>query len=313
MPSRVALIHIEPDASLADGIADAFMRRQLPIELHRFEIEDVASVASGYYDVTILAITHEARSYPRNDAIQELRDRFQSKEMVLVTDHSLDKLTRLTGILMISLDNWRGNERDPRIDMIVDSIYRSSRETVLTTSYWERDGLTEDRSGRLLDHLMIPVDKLELSVRTSVIFKNENIAYVGDVVQRTEAEWLRTPNFGRKSLNEIKEVLSSLDLWLGMDMPMWPPPDIEREIARTAAARRVRSMSQERLGLTFEPSSEFLLVNASADQSDHEASERPVVRQLHGEIIRKTRRFASVAPRLDNNLDGMALVLYVSA
>ena len=57
--------------------------------------------------------------------------------------------------------------------------------------------------------------------------KNDNIIYIGDLVQKTEAEMLRTPNFGRKSLNEIKEVLSSMGLRLGMDIPGWPPENIE--------------------------------------------------------------------------------------
>jgi hypothetical protein len=70
------------------------------------------------------------------------------------------------------------------------------------------------------------VDELELSVRSANCLKNDNIIYIGDLVQKTEAEMLRTPNFGRKSLNEIKEVLSSMGLRLGMDIPGWPP-DIE--------------------------------------------------------------------------------------
>jgi DNA-directed RNA polymerase subunit alpha len=71
------------------------------------------------------------------------------------------------------------------------------------------------------------VDDLELSVRSANCLKNDNIIYIGDLVQKTEAEMLRTPNFGRKSLNEIKEVLSSMGLRLGMDIPGWPPENIE--------------------------------------------------------------------------------------
>ena len=64
-------------------------------------------------------------------------------------------------------------------------------------------------------------------VRSANCLKNDNIIYIGDLVQKTEAEMLRTPNFGRKSLNEIKEVLSSMGLRLGMDIPGWPPENIE--------------------------------------------------------------------------------------
>jgi len=76
-------------------------------------------------------------------------------------------------------------------------------------------------------YLLKKVDELELSVRSANCLKNDNIIYIGDLVQKTEAEMLRTPNFGRKSLNEIKEVLSSMGLRLGMDIPGWPPENIE--------------------------------------------------------------------------------------
>jgi DNA-directed RNA polymerase subunit alpha len=79
--------------------------------------------------------------------------------------------------------------------------------------------------------LLKKVDELELSVRSANCLKNDNIIYIGDLVQKTEAEMLRTPNFGRKSLNEIKEVLASMNLRLGMEIPGWPPENIE-ELAK---------------------------------------------------------------------------------
>ena len=76
-------------------------------------------------------------------------------------------------------------------------------------------------------HLLRKVDELELSVRSANCLKNDNIVYIGDLIQKTEAEMLRTPNFGRKSLNEIKEVLVQMGLHLGMEVPDWPPENIE--------------------------------------------------------------------------------------
>ena len=75
------------------------------------------------------------------------------------------------------------------------------------------------------------VDELELSVRSANCLKNDNIVYIGDLVQKSEAEMLRTPNFGRKSLNEIKEVLAQMGLHLGMEVPGWPPDNID-ELAK---------------------------------------------------------------------------------
>jgi len=75
-------------------------------------------------------------------------------------------------------------------------------------------------------NLLRKVDELELSVRSMNCLKNDNIIYIGDLVQKTEPQMLRTPNFGRKSLNEIKEVLNSMSLYLGMEIPKWPPDNI---------------------------------------------------------------------------------------
>ncbi len=81
----------------------------------------------------------------------------------------------------------------------------------------ERDDLPFNRN------LLRKVDELELSVRSANCLKNDNIVYIGDLVQKTEQEMLRTPNFGRKSLNEIKEVLAQMGLHLGMDVRGGPP------------------------------------------------------------------------------------------
>ena len=89
----------------------------------------------------------------------------------------------------------------------------------------KRDDLPFNKS------LLRKVDELELSVRSANCLKNDNIIYIGDLVQKTEAEMLRTPNFGRKSLNEIKEVLAQMGLHLGMDVSLWPPENIE-ELAK---------------------------------------------------------------------------------
>ena len=76
--------------------------------------------------------------------------------------------------------------------------------------------------------LMRPVDDLELTVRSANCLKAENIYYIGDLIQRTENELLKTPNLGRKSLNEIKEVLAAHGLTLGMKLENWPPQGLER-------------------------------------------------------------------------------------
>jgi DNA-directed RNA polymerase subunit alpha len=83
--------------------------------------------------------------------------------------------------------------------------------------------------GPVVDPILLrPVDDLELTVRSANCLKAENIYYIGDLIQRTENELLKTPNLGRKSLNEIKEVLASRGLTLGMRLENWPPAGLER-------------------------------------------------------------------------------------
>ena len=97
----------------------------------------------------------------------------------------------------------------------------------------ETRGSEEDRDELPFNrNLLRKVDELELSVRSANCLKNDNIIYIGDLVQKTEADMLRTPNFGRKSLNEIKEVLQQMGLHLGMEIPTWPPENIEEMAKR---------------------------------------------------------------------------------
>ena len=85
------------------------------------------------------------------------------------------------------------------------------------------------RSAQQVDPILLrPVDELELTVRSANCLKAENIFYIGDLIQRTENELLKTPNLGRKSLNEIKEVLASRGLTLGMKLEAWPPAGLEK-------------------------------------------------------------------------------------
>jgi DNA-directed RNA polymerase subunit alpha len=104
----------------------------------------------------------------------------------------------------------------PFIGMNIENIQQPEIETHLT-----------------FDHrLLMRVENLELSVRSQNCLKNENIVYVGDLVTKSELEMLRTPNFGRKSLSEMKEVLARLNLVFGMDVPGWPPEGNLEELAR---------------------------------------------------------------------------------
>src|SRR5438105_1186180 len=88
---------------------------------------------------------------------------------------------------------------------------------------------TEQPKSPAVDPILLrPVDDLELTVRSANCLKAENIYYIGDLIQRTETELLKTPNLGRKSLNEIKEVLASRGLTLGARLENWPPQGLDK-------------------------------------------------------------------------------------
>ncbi len=91
------------------------------------------------------------------------------------------------------------------------------------------DAGSAERTSPQVDPILLrPVDDLELTVRSANCLKAENIYYIGDLIQRTENDLLKTPNLGRKSLNEIKEVLASRGLSLGMKLENWPPVGLEK-------------------------------------------------------------------------------------
>jgi DNA-directed RNA polymerase alpha subunit len=95
----------------------------------------------------------------------------------------------------------------------------------------EKGGIidTPSKSAQNFDPILLrPVDELELTVRSANCLKAENIYYIGDLIQRTETELLKTPNLGRKSLNEIKEVLASRGLALGSRLEAWPPQGLDK-------------------------------------------------------------------------------------
>jgi DNA-directed RNA polymerase subunit alpha len=91
--------------------------------------------------------------------------------------------------------------------------------------------IVDETRDRMLDNLNRPVDELELSVRSANCLKNSNIRFIYELVEKTEAEMLKTKNFGRKSLNEIKEILASMGLHLGMKLDGLPVGDIARRKA----------------------------------------------------------------------------------
>ena len=93
----------------------------------------------------------------------------------------------------------------------------------------QAEAIVEEKEEEIDPILLRPVDDLELTVRSANCLKAENIYYIGDLIQRTEVELLKTPNLGKKSLTEIKDVLASRGLSLGMRLENWPPPSLRKD------------------------------------------------------------------------------------
>ena len=118
--------------------------------------------------------------------------------------------------------------------------YESEKQQVFSEEHATSDSeavdeVAEDEEADIDPILLRPVDELELTVRSANCLKAENIYYIGDLIQRTEVELLRTPNLGKKSLTEIKDVLASHGLSLGIQLENWPPASI-REKEEAAAS-----------------------------------------------------------------------------
>lgn len=246
------------------------------------------------YDVAVVIATAE---FQLSDFFSEFLDVLRPQVPILVVSNSLTGRLMEESLPMANLSAWGGDPSDSRVLNVAKYLqeFTSASESEISSSGTDLSG-----SRNINSLLLSKVKDLGFSPRTLRIFRNDNVIYLGDVVQRTEAEWLRTPNFGRKSLNETKEILSGMNLRLGMDIPGWPPEDIDRELQRITAAKRVTEIRQERLGATFEATTEFFVVNPSGSSSDQAVAEEPVTQQLHTEVLRKARQFASVARRLDN-------------
>ena len=179
--------------------------------------------------------------------LRKIEDK-ESKIGTIMLDSSFSPVKRVS----YSVQNARVEQRTDLDKLILDvetngsmdpeeAVRYSARVLIEQLSYFadlvSTPAPKDHPSSPQIDPILLrPVDDLELTVRSANCLKVENIYYIGDLIQRTEAELLRTPNLGRKSLNEIKEVLASRDLSLGMKLENWPPPNLDSQVKETGHA-----------------------------------------------------------------------------
>ena len=191
----------------------------------RLNMEMVCQVGKGYVQASSHRLKDDAIGVIPIDAIfspvKKVNYRIENSRVGQVTDY--DKLI---------LDVETYGTITP--EMAVGLAARILQEQLSLFIVFEEEKADELEQAEELQfdvNLLRKVDELELSVRSQNCLKNDNIVYIGDLVVKTEAEMLKTPNFGRKSLNEIKEILSNMNISFGMHVPAWPPENIE-ELAK---------------------------------------------------------------------------------
>lgn len=149
---------------------------------------------------------------------------------VLNVSYKVDnaRVGQITDYDKLQLDIKTNGSIDPEVALgLAAKILQDQLKSFVNFEEAEEEEKSEEADIKYDRNLLKKVDELELSVRSQNCLKNDNIVYIGDLVQKSESEMLKTPNFGRKSLNEIKEVLATMGLRFGMEVDDWPPENIE--------------------------------------------------------------------------------------
>lgn len=138
------------------------------------------------------------------------------------------RVGQITDYDKLQMDIKTNGALDPDVTMgLAAKILQDQLKAFINFEEAEEEEQPEEATLTIDRNLLKKVDEMELSVRSQNCLKNDNIVYIGDLVQKSEGEMLKTPNFGRKSLNEIKEVLAGMGLRFGMELDNWPPENIE--------------------------------------------------------------------------------------
>jgi hypothetical protein len=306
--SAVAILDLGGNEPLATAI-EAYLRRLYPaVRVAHYPLsKSQRPIPAGYSSFIIVAPSSEIKRAGEDWFTAFVKDVGRNSPIALITDHPLRHLHDGMDAYIFDIKGFRGNEQQRRIRELMARFIVAEPKKRLSDE--ESEGidnrvLIKDKTGKILHNraLFLRIKDLNFSIRTQRALVSENIIYIGDVIEHLEGELLRIPNFGRKSLNEIRSFLAPYELSIGLYIPGWPPHDIEDQANRAATAYKISRIEQAKLGARFEPSDTMLVIDASGDDTDVFASSRAVVRQLHGEVVRKAASFAAVARRIDNHV-----------
>jgi len=229
------LCHLDKGAKLAMELTVDTGKGYVPASVHRSEDSPIGLIPIDAIFSPVLQVAYKVE----NARVGQITD-YDKLLLTIETDGSItpeDAVAYAARILQEQLQtfiNFEEPKGEPAPEDAVAYAARILQEQLQTfINFEEPKGEPAPTEPELpfSRNLLRKVDELELSVRSANCLKNDNIVYIGDLVLKTEHEMLRTPNFGRKSLNEIKEVLRGMNLELGMDITNWPPENVE-ELAR---------------------------------------------------------------------------------
>ncbi|NRB10468.1 MAG: DNA-directed RNA polymerase subunit alpha [Rickettsiaceae bacterium] len=190
-----------------------------------FEMELICETGKGYVPAVSARDNHLAIDVIPIDALFSPVKRVSYK----VVDTRVGQVTDYDKLIMsVETDGTISPEMAIALSA---RILQDQLELFVTFEEEEEEKVEEQEEPEFNPVLLKKVKHLELSVRSENCLKNDNMVYIGDLVIKTEAEMLRTPNFGRKSLSEIKAILNKFNLSFGMEIPGWPPENVE-ELAK---------------------------------------------------------------------------------
>jgi hypothetical protein len=212
------------------------------------------------------------------------------EDMLILTRDVRSELSALPGAQRASLDDWESEDlmRGPAYIL-----------RWMVSRGFSAD-VPEATSNEIMAKLLSKVADLPFTSRTQAALRSDNIIYVGDLVMRTEAELLRMLGFGRKSLQDVKAGLHAIGLRLGLDIPEWPPANIEQALLDASTAERVATLEQTRGGARFEPVEDRFAMIVEGDLDDRSVALQPMTQQMHSAVREKAHAFAGLAQRLDN-------------
>ena len=259
----------------------------------------------GPPDWLIVSVGSEQSSSVQADWREVIRVAPQEASVVLLSQGNTLDVPREVA-QHVDFTGWHGSGLDRRIDLVARRI--TGRASIRRQDDVEGDALRRgalihvgDGTTILNPKLLVKIIDLGLSKGAQRVIRQQNIIYVGDLVQMTEAELLRIPDFGRKRLGEINAALQNLGLMLGAIIPGWPPENFEALLGDRDAAETLAHTPQAPSGEMFRKVSDRLAIDpAAGDQSDREVGASMISIQLQQAIRGKVEILSPVASRLGN-------------